>query len=1147
MNRVNSPRPLPTAAAAHQGTHHQRLARLRDQERQRRQIIVAIAGIVSLLLLAGGLAWIDFSRELTTGMRAIGWLAVVAVLGCVAAASRRWLAYDATDAVHQAEQQWPDVGQRLRTSHDYQNHPDSVAPADPELLRALEAETGDRVARQPIEPLGKPWPIYWLLGCAGASVAIWMLALLIWPEWRIATARLGLLPVHYSQVQMEPLPKMVHQGEDLAVKLHVDGRPLSTAQLRYRQEGQTEWQSIEFQPEVAELLINDLKAVIPDCQGDLELQVNAGPLQTESQVVTVRLPLVLETWKAAITPPSYTGLSASEGAPESLRIPEGSQLQLEAKYNRAPQDVDAGVIPENPSAIDTQLADNTAQLSLASLRQPSDLQVMATTADGVSDESSLHLDIIRDHAPKLNFVAPEDNAEAIATAELRFRLEAADDYGLQSVGIRYRIDDGPEQTLWESDPATSATRSADSSPAMATTIVLPLEELGVAYPQAITYYAYAMDNRQPEPQRVTSELRFIDIRPFSRQYEFKDGQCSGNCQGECLTLEKLIKEQRAILGQTFAAVQQGTARQQGAAASGTGAKLAKQENELRAKTEALTSALEQKVGPMPSLVFAGRSMVDAEKELADESIPEGQVHEEHALAYLVAARTNLRKILKQSNSQSQMCRNVDREQMDQLRKPPQQSEQQQQPSQKQQQEQQLAQLRKQLEKIANQQESFCQSASACQQASQASVKSQSPQSQSPQSQSPQSQSPNPSADHSDGNRQSNTRQASPPAVPTAEQLAQQQQQAAKETADVQQALEAGGFGELASQRAEQARQSIQQSGQSVAKESEFDEAIAKAQQAANQLRQLSEHLGRKHAPDFLDKLSSAEREAQQLADEQKELAHALTRDAEAATETAAGSATSSAAEREDSAAVSGDRQAQQANQQQLADRGEALADLVAQLLADASEQDWQLQRELSEQVASNPPQSAAEAMRAAAGELQRGQPRPASSQGLRASALLERLASGIRQVQQASGREQLDRLTKAEQAAASLIKRLEREGSAAERAMAESETRQFSSQLQALARNDGELARANQALGAWNSNARIDPESRNEERAVENPQFATSPRRMVDALRDVDVILQRRIQETIVRGAMQQAVGAVPPQYSEMVDEYYRALSEDIE
>ena len=125
-------------------------------------------------------------------------------------------------------------------------------------------------------------------------------------------------------------------------------------------------------------------------------------------------------------------------------------------------------------------------------------------------------------------------------------------------------------------------------------------KISCGYPQALTYYAYAIDNREPESQRATSELRFVDIRPFSREYEFKEGQCSGNCQGECLTLEKLIKQQREILGRTFAIVHRDRAD------DNVGAKLAREEKDLQAKTESLTTALEEKLGPMPSLAIAIR-------------------------------------------------------------------------------------------------------------------------------------------------------------------------------------------------------------------------------------------------------------------------------------------------------------------------------------------------------------------------------------------------------------------------------------------------------------------------------------------------------------------------------------------------------------
>lgn len=357
--------------------------------------------------------------------------------------------------------------------------------------------------------------------------------------------------------------------------------------------------------------------------------------------------------------------------------------------------------PVSSVASQARVVESVANLSLDALEEPTDLHVKASASDGMADDSLLHLQVIGDRTPQLKFVAPEEDTEAIATAELRFTLEAFDDYGLSTVGIRYRIDDGPEQTLWESD-------TSDIGNAMANTVMLPLEDLNVSYPQAITYYAYAIDNREPERQRTTSELRFIDIRPFSREYEFKEGEC--NCQGECLTLEKLITEQREILGRTFASVQRGQTP------DGLAAKLADDESELRTQTEDLTTALEEKVGPMPSLAEATKSMAQAEADLRAESMADGQVDEEHALAHLIAARRNLRKIMKQGNAQGKMARNVDQQQLKKRRKP------QPDPKQMQEQEQQLSELRKQLDQLAKQQESFCQSAQASQQASQSSGK-----------------------------------------------------------------------------------------------------------------------------------------------------------------------------------------------------------------------------------------------------------------------------------------------------------------------------------------------------------------------------------------------------------------------------------------
>ncbi len=1094
MSSVTSPQNAAAAIPPHKrGTHHQRLDRLRDQERQRRQLIFAAAIIGVVILLACLLAAVDFFTELSAAARVVGWAAIMSVVAGLVATRSRWLAFDSADAVGQAERVWPDIGQRLRTSHDYQTSPETVSPAHPELLQALETETQERVTRQPAKPLGEAWPIGALFGLCGAAVAIWLIALAIWPQWRLATARLWFLPVHYSNVQMEPLPASMHQGEDLVVQLHVDGRPLQSARLQYRNPGQDDWSELSFEPAVAGALVNDLKVVIPDCQSDLEVQVEAGPLKTDTQLIAVRLPLVLEQWKAAVKPPSYTKLPAAEGTPESIVIPAGSQLQLEATYNRQPQEVEVGLKPQMTTPTETQVADSVAMVSLSSVGEPTDLLVKATASDGMTDDSSLHLQVIPDRDPKLKFVAPEENAEAIATAELRFTLEAFDDYGLSSVGVRYRIDDGPEQTLWESD-------SSDPATAMANTVTLALEDLGVSYPQAISYYAYAIDNREPEQHRVTSELRFIDVRPFSREYEFAEGQC--NCQGECLTLEKLIKEQRGILGQTFAAVHRGVETTE------LGPKLADQEKTLRASTDALTAALIEKVGPMPSLEFASRSMFAAEQDLRAQSITDGQVEEEHALAYLIAARTNLRKILKQGNSQSQMARNVDQQQMDKLRKPERDQDQ----KKDERQEQQVSELRKQLDELVKQQQSFCKSAQACQQAAQANAAKSS---------------------KASGGKSSD----SPPSA-TSDQLAQQQQESASKTREIEQALKQGSFGQLAPKRAEQAADSIQESGESLAEKDDYTRAIEQARQAAEQLKRLSEHLGRRQDPDFADKLSAAERQAQQLSEQQEQLTKSLK-------ESLAGKNPADAGQAEPKGTST---ETATTTQQRLASETAELADLFEQLLADSSQQSWEVQRELIDLTASNPPQNAVTEMNQAVAGLEQGSLQSASGHGARAAAVLERLAAGMREVQKAFGSNRLEELTKAERQAAALLKDLQRAGSTAERAMARAEANRFAEQLQSLTQNDSELARASRNLGTYQSLSRSsDERPEAEDEANQSPQFASAPTTLVDSLREVNVVLQRRIQEAILSGAMQQAVGAVPPEYSDMVDDYYRTLSEDIE
>ena len=1032
------------------GTHHQLLSRLRDRERQRRLMIVALSSVALLTLLLVLLGIVDYHFETPITIRLIGWGIILAVVVAMVARFHSWLKFESTNALANVERTWPELGQRLRTSYDYQTNAIHVAPADPQLIRALETETQQRVTSRELTPIGSQWPSVALLVLCALTIIVWAAALIGIPDWRVATARLVLLPVHYSSVQLEPIPESLPFGDDLVLNLHVEGRPLKTAMVRYRAAGTAEWSESALQPRAGSDLTDKLSAVVRDCRDDLELQVIAGPFDSGIQPVIVRVPLVLESWAATVKPPSYTSLPSSTGTPDGLRIPEGSTLELAATYNRPPSEIYVEIAPQTAATTETSINDKVGNVLVNAAVQPMDLAIRGRTDDGMTDESTLHINVIADQRPTLKFVFPDETAEAIATAEVRFTLQSFDDYGLSSVGIRYRIDDGPEQTLWEKS-------SDETSPAIAETTTLALEDLNIAYPQAITYYAYAIDNRQPEPQRVTSELRFIDIRPFSHEYEFSDKKCSGNCQGECLTLEKLIKEQRQILGRTFAVVQQRIA------ANEIGTKLADEERQLREKTQSLTDALLEKVGPMPSLSMSLQAMSDAIDDLADAAIDAGQAHEERALAELITARQNLRKILKQSDSQAQMCRNVDQQQLDKIRKPEQ--------EQVQKQEQQLASIREKLEQMAKKQQSFCQSAKAC-----------------------------------DKPGESSSSKSASENASMRDELAKQQQQSAAETKAIEKELQLGEFGSLAPKRLAETAESINDSGELISQGNDDAKSIALAEEAARRLQQLSDHLARRHDPDFAEKLAAAGRQAEKLADEQASLSDELKND-----------------DSKNPGSNGDDAKTQQ--QRQLAGGGEELADLVDQLLAESTDQDWQIQRALAEQTATASPRQAAGEMQRAAETLTQDQPATASASGRRASEILKRFAAGVKQVQQAMGPVRLAELKKAEQQAASLLKELRRANTPAEQAMVAAETGQFAESIAPLARDDLELAEAIETL----------------------PQFGTAPTVLDETLRKVDKVLQQRIQEAILSGTLQQASGAVPPQYTEMVEEYYRVLSEDIE
>ena len=895
--------------------------------RIRRMTALGLAAMLAIAVLAS-LAWGDYVLELPFGVRAGALAALLAALG----GSLWWfrsrslaLLTLARTAV-ETESHIGEFGQRLRTTLDYDQRQSEPAAASPRLLAALQQETADVAARVDWEAAVDDRPA--LLGLGGAALALlaWGLPLALVPEYRTATARTLLWPSEYSHVDFLPREQTVSLGAAANLEITISGRPLRSGLVRHRPVGQgLDWTSIDLadlaanppeeSPESAPAgnaqtapaiaLTGTLTARFEQLEHDLEIEVLAGPRELPRGRITVLQPLKLERATAQISPPTYTGRPAESVTGLELRVLEGSQVDFQLALNRtafeatliplaephAPNAADA----DRSAAIPLAIVDHNLVGSLADLRANASYGVSARTADGMSLEPlTLRIRVQADRKPDVRLVAPREELIVTPTTEVPVIAEASDDLGLHAVGIQYQVNDGELQTLWEG--------SGDgSTETLRTLATLLLEDLPVTFRDSFSYYAYAEDNYFGQPRRTTTELRFIDIRPYKVDYQLSTAQGGGGaCNGSSASLEELVHRQRKNLVAAFAA------RDDQSVSAETAETLRRGEADLRQRTREFAQALAAQFGPVPTLDAAETAMGTAVDAFARHELTAAVDAERQALAHLMQARENLRQMLKNSNSsQASACQKFDRDFHQKLRKPepPPNTP-----------ERQLAEARTQLQKLAQRERQWGEQArQACQSPGASSPSS--PQSNSGQPSNPaasaassQRPSPNqgPSPNQNPSERQSpNTADAVNPAEPSpstagseqadptppgspskpesapgekrpsAEELARAQSELRQELAELKRQLDGlQAAGKAAPHQADHADQAMQQ-GLEQLEAGAGAAAERSAEDSARHIEALADHLAALASGDFGERLDEAHRQTRELAQAQHDLAGEL--------------------------------------------------------------------------------------------------------------------------------------------------------------------------------------------------------------------------------------------------------------------------------
>jgi hypothetical protein len=628
---------------------------------------VARTVLVAAALVAAAAA-VDYVFELSWAVRA-GVLAVGAAVVAVLAA--RWvvrpaLAWDRAKVAAELEGLFPRIGQRLRTVTQHGERPADELTRDgvsPGLVTALEEETAEKVKPLPFQAALPVRPALVATVAAVACVAVLAVAAVRDPEWRTALGRVALAPSPYTTLSVMPSADVVDENTDVDVRATLSGRARPGVVLHVREAGDPDWRQETMDP-----ADGGFTARLSKLRVSTEFFATAGPERTPVRQVVVRHALKIVGAQAEVTSPAYTGLAPTTHPSGSFSAVQGSTAKLRFELDRPPTAAtlvvkDPAKPKEPPRRVEMAVQDRhvAAELPLAA---DVEYSVEARDEAGMPVAANRHrVRVVADQPPSVYFESPGESLEVHTLAEIMMRVRARDDFGLTRVGIVFQVNNEEERTLILQDINDPHQREARVEQ------ILMLEQFLLTQKDCVAYYAFAEDGRPDAPQRTTTELRFIDIRPFLRTYRLVDApdEVPGGPRRDLIFLDEVIARQRFNLNQTMRLESRSKVRIDLAQVE----KIAAFENKLASQTHDLADFLTGLgVDGAAILAQAEDAMLHAVDSLNGAKFGTAVNQERDALRFLMEARNTVEQSLfKQPPKVRAAARQFDRIQRQKLRKP----------------------------------------------------------------------------------------------------------------------------------------------------------------------------------------------------------------------------------------------------------------------------------------------------------------------------------------------------------------------------------------------------------------------------------------------------------------------------------------------
>jgi hypothetical protein len=404
--------------------------------------------------------------------------------------------------------------------------------------RVRSVEDGRRVERVPIRRA---------LGTLGGAVVIGAILLGAGPEWLRRGTVVMLTPWRSAEAAMpfaisvEPGNVTIAKGGDQEIAAQLRGFLTSDVTLAVRRGLEGEWERIPMDPgadsatyAVRLFDLTEATTYYIEANG-----VRSGVFRID----VVALPYV-DQIDLEYRFPSYTGRAPEqiEGGGDIATL-RGTTVRLTATPTMP--SAEGRIVVDGRDTIPIAPGDSMALSGEMVVREPGTYRIELRATDGRWVVASLDytIDVLEDEAPTIRVTRPGRDESVTSVDEVFIEAESNDDFGVRSMELIYSVNGGDEQVVSLVRGGRRASTTAGHT--------LFLEEMSLAPGDLISYHVRATDGAPGRTEPARSDIYFLNVRPFGREYRQAEAAGGGGGGGGGESPQGMSRQQREIIAATF--------------------------------------------------------------------------------------------------------------------------------------------------------------------------------------------------------------------------------------------------------------------------------------------------------------------------------------------------------------------------------------------------------------------------------------------------------------------------------------------------------------------------------------------------------------------------------------------------------------------